>query len=623
MSTSNQKRREPRSILRDVAVPALACLAIFATGCGGGSGSDIPANPDPGPDGGGPQEPPPQVAAPTIATIDPAAGPPAGGTLVTVLGSGFLESAGGSTSVRFGEKDALDLQVIDDVTLTCVTPQGTPDSTVDVRVENSRGVAVLEGGFSYLSLPSVSTDLDDDGIADMVISAQFDSTYGLYAGTVYVFYGVESPETLLDMSAGDAHVKLMGAAAGDRFGCSVASGDVNGDGKDDLLIGASYVDSTVENSGAVYVFLGPLPDSGALSALQADVILSKEGIVENDWFGASLAVADVNGDLIDDLLAGAPGVELESADPETLENVGAAYLFFGSADISDDVAANADLAYFGDEAEDQLGNACLLADLNHDELADVVIGAYLANPMVPPKKYDAGAVYVFLAGPDLSGGRGADADFAFTGEQPADQFGTSLASGDANGDSISDLMVGAPGSQALGSETGRAYALLGSTQPTGRNASLADAIYSGQQSNADFGRDLTCSDFNGDGFEDLAIGAPHNSFGANKNGRCYVFLGAEVLEDGLAHFADVIYTGEIENGDRFGSAIEVIDLNGDGLADMMSSAIGNCGGGLGAGRVYTFEGEQLPVDETAYQDDLTLTGEADEANFGSSISRGL
>jgi hypothetical protein len=232
-------------------------------------------------------------------------------------------------------------------------------------------------------------------------------------------------------------------------------------------------------------------------------------------------------------------------------------------------------------------------------------------------------VYVFLAGDGLVGGLAADADLEFSGEEPGDEFGTNLTCGDMDDDGKLDLMVSAPGSQALGSETGRAYVFLGADVPAGRNASLADAIYSGQQGNGDFGRDLTSADFNGDGFADLAVGAPRNSQGAIKNGRTYVFFGAETLEDRLSLSADVIYTGEEMDYSRFGSSLEVIDLDADGMADVISAALGNTGGGVGAGRVYVFEGTQLPADEDAYGDDLTLTGEAAESKFGSSISPGM
>lgn len=593
----------------------MACAMILVAGCGGsGSGTNLGQGPVDPPDG------PPQLTQPTVATIDPDVGPPAGGTTVTVHGTGFKQGVTGAVTVSFGSASATQVAVLDDQTLTCVAPEGAPEAEVDIVVTNSRGTGRLVKGYSYLSMPSVSSDLNDDGVADLVIAAQLDASNGAYSGSVYVFYGVTAPNFLLDMSADAANVKLMGVEPGDRFGSAVTSGDLDGDGSDDLVVGASGTDGSIENVGSTYVFFGPLPESGMLYAQQADLVLVGSGTLPNEYFGSALSVGDVDGDFLGDLLVGAPGVDVE-VDGEGIADVGAAYVFLGSGLQSGDALLAAH-TWVGVEPGDALGGAVLLADLDGDESSDVVIGASLSNPVVPPKKYDAGSVHVYLGGEGLSGGTSDDADVVFSGEMPTDEFGTALASGDVNGDGIEDLMVTAPGSHALGSETGRAYVFLGSTSLVGANAADATAIYSGQQSNADFGRDVTTADMNGDGFADVSIGAPHNSFGANRNGRCYVFLGSQEPVDGLAHFADVIYTGELFSGERFGYSLEVIDLDGNDLSDTVSGAVGNDGGGASSGRVYVFEGSQTPVDTVAADDDLTLTGESDDSNFGSTISRG-
>lgn len=620
MTTSILERSDSRLAFLRRSAPTFTCLALLAAGCGGGSGSSAPS--DPGGGGGGTEEPLP-LTAPSIALVDPAVGPAAGGTSLRIVGSGFLQGVTGPIVVRLGDQEALDVQVLDDATLTCVTPQGSPATEVDVRVQNSRGTAVLAKGFGYLALPGTTSDLDNDGIADLVISAQFDGAGGVHSGCVYVFFGVEAPATFHDTDARFANIKIMGASAGDRFGASVATGDVNGDGKDDLVVGAPRVNTSAENSGAVYVFFGPLPESGTLTAHQADVVIRNMGVLKDDWFGCSVAVGDVDGDGIGDLLAGARGRELDPTEEIPVESVGAAYLFYGSTSLSNTLASQANVILLGDEENDQFGNACLLVDIDGDDRAEVIVAGFLANPVVPPKKYDAGAVYVFLSSAPITSGRASSASLVLSGEQPYDELGSSLGHGDVDGDGIQDLVVGAPGSQALGSEAGRAYLFLGSAQPTTRNAAQADAIYSGQQANADFGRAVTCADFDGDGYDDVAVGAPLNSFGANRNGRCFVFRGGIDPRDGLAHFADVIYTGEYLNLERFGSALEVIDLDGDGLADAVTSAIGNGAAGQGAGRVYVFQGDQNLEDRGATQDDVTITGEAAEANFGSSISRGM
>ncbi len=133
------------------------------------------------------------------------------------------------------------------------------------------------------------------------------------------------------------------------------------------------------------------------------------------------------------------------------------------------------------------------------------------------------------------------------------------------------------------------------------------------------------ADLNGDGFDDVLIGSPRSSFGAQKNGRVFVFYGGDALSDELASYSDIIYTGEPYDYGRFGSAIEVLDCDGDGIADLMSSAPAaplSADVSEKVGRVYLFRGSPVLSDTAAADDDFTLTGESEGGNFGFSISRG-
>ncbi|RLA51018.1 MAG: hypothetical protein DRQ65_08350, partial [Gammaproteobacteria bacterium] len=112
------------------------------------------------------------------------------------------------------------------------------------------------------------------------------------------------------------------------------------------------------------------------------------------------------------------------------------------------------------------------------------------------------------------------------------------------------------------------------------------------------------------------------SFGAIHNGRCFVFLGGPTIHDELSTFADAILNGEPQNGERFGSYAEMVDLDADGIADLMSGATGNDAGGHSAGRVYVFLGDAQALDGDAAEDDhVRVTGEHENSKFGSSISR--
>lgn len=598
-------RRSP-SHGQTLALGALVLLAACSSGSGSGGSGTISS-----------------TSAPTIAMVNPTDGLPAGGTLVTLTGTGFQTNVSGQTIVKFGSTPATDVVVVNDQTVTCVSPSGTVNQTVAVSLQNSRGEGVLADAFTYLVTSRILSDLNGDGIPDLVAAAPLDSSNGVWSGSVYVLYGVAQSATSSELNAGTANVKLTGLAANDRFGTALISGDLNGDGVDDLIVGASQADEGGPDAGSVYVFFGPLPATGLLNAAEADLRFTGDSTVAGDKFGSAVGLGDVNGDVQDDLLVGAPFADVNAGLPNKIVDAGKAYAFFGGVNLSNRSALDADFVKTGVEAGDRFGNALCIADLDGDGIGEMVVAAYLANPYVPPKRWDGGAVYVFKRNGAFASGSATLSSWMYTPEAATDEFGSALTAGDMNGDGVTDLAITAPGSYALGSETGRAYVFFGGSGTTNRNGANADVIFSGQQGNGDFGRSAASADVNGDQFMDLVVSSPNASFGAVHNGRCFVFLGGGVIHDEVAGFADVILNGESINGERFGSYSEMVDMDGDGMADLMSGATGNDAGGQSAGRVYVFRGKEQPLDGSAMlDDDVRVTGESENGQFGSSISRG-
>jgi hypothetical protein len=257
------------------------------------------------------------------------------------------------------------------------------------------------------------------------------------------------------------------------------AGDVNGDGYDDLVVGARWYDPDPlnptfgEKTGRAYVFYGG-PWFVGVGADQAvnftGVILTGAAIA--DEFGEAVAGAgDTNGDGFADMVIGAP---LRDG---TATNSGSAYWYFGGPMLS---STSTPLVLNGFAADDNFGFSVSSAgDVNRDGYADVVVGAFLAGTL------DNGSATLYLGGVSPSSTPAA----TYTGEtlpQSGDQFGIAVSgAGDVNRDGYDDVIAGAYHNDACcglaGGDAGRAYLFLGSSPPTSRGAAtdLNDWVITG------------------------------------------------------------------------------------------------------------------------------------------------
>ena len=337
---------------------------------------------------------------------------------------------------------------------------------------------------------------------------------------------------------------LSGAAAGDRFGAVLAgAGDLDCDGLTDLAIGAP---GSSEEAGAVHVFLGARePDWSSPDH-------SLAGASAGDGFGAALSGAgDVHGDGCHDLLVGAPG---------TSGGAGAAFLYVGG---EGGLATAPGWSLPGQEAGAHLGAAVAgVGDVQGDGWSDFVVG----EPFADVQDLDQGRVLLFsgsATGPSI------EPAWTEPGDEPGLAWGSVLApAGDTNGDGRADLLVGLPLADWHEHEdSGRVVLFLGgAAEPIAQDWPLR-----GYGGDARVGASLgTVGDADGDGYTDFVVGEPGYRFEASETGRVRLYHGSGVGPEPDPEDSGVWETvGPAGDGDLGTVAGAAGDVDGDGFDDLL------------------------------------------------------
>ena len=499
-------------------------------------------------------------------------------------------------------------------TLDAMTPLAAESGFTEISLAalDGKGVTVYGADAGDRSGRSVSNagDVNGDGFDDVIIGAELaDGAENASedAGTSYLLFGSADFAGLgsIDLAdLGDAGLALHGIDPGDSSGKIVSSaGDVNGDGFDDILIGAGQadgLDNSKQSAGETYLIFGRA-DLSAKTEINLDS-LSGAGVTffgsdafdNSGWISIGTA-GDVNGDGLDDLIIGVPSGD--STANATLSS-GESSLVFGRKNWPQSINLDSEdgiVAIDGVDFVDKTGWAVMPAgDINGDGIDDLAVGAPNADPIGATV---LGVTYVIFGKTDwhLSQGirlaeLGQDGLTIYGADTYDDQGAAISNAGDVNGDGLDDLLIGAYSANSIDDSrpiAGESYLLLGRTSwPVSGIIDLQfpdpliTTIY-GDQSETRSGRSVSgAGDVNGDGFDDLVIGSENSStpnISPARSGKTFVLFGGadwpqEPIDLANMNRPGIVITGAgpSDVSGRFVSRAG--DVDGDGFDDVIIGA---------------------------------------------------
>ena len=295
---------------------------------------------------------------------------------------------------------------------------------------------------------STAGDVDNDGLSDIVISANGNDDGGSGAGKAYLILGSSLGSTT-SMSLANADYSFVGEQASDGVAKATTAGDIDNDGLDDILISANSNDDGGADAGKSYLILGSsLGSTTSMSLANADYSFVGEGSYEYSGHDISTA-GDIDNDGLDDILIGAFG------NSQGGTSAGKTYLILGSSlgTTSTMNLSSANYSFIGEYAQDRSGTDVSSAgDVDNDGFDDILIGSHANSD---GGSY-AGKAYLILGSSigSTSVINLSTADFSFIGTNADDVLREVSSAGDVNGDGQSDILIGAVNNDQGGSNAG-------------------------------------------------------------------------------------------------------------------------------------------------------------------------